>query len=70
MLTADDREERDLRIELMKAQIDHTRVDMAKLAREMRWEPYKAIAVLLGATAAWGGAILALAAWLAPRLHG
>lgn len=54
----------------MKAQIDHTRVDMAKLAREMRWEPYKAIAVLLGATAAWGGAILALAAWLAPRLHG
>jgi|HubBroStandDraft_3_1064219.scaffolds.fasta_scaffold1774494_2 hypothetical protein len=62
-------EERQLRIELMKAQIDHTRVDMAKLRSEMRWEPYKALAVLLGATAAWAGAILALAAWLSQHLH-
>lgn len=45
----------------MKAQIDHTRVDTAKLAREMRWEPWKALAVLLSATAAWAALILTVA---------
>jgi hypothetical protein len=66
---AEDREERDLRIELMKAQIDHTRVDMAKLAREMRWEPWKAMAAMFAGTAAMAGAILALAAWLSQHWH-
>lgn len=54
----------------MKAQIDHTRVDMAKLQREMRWEPWKALAALFGGTAAMAGAILALAAWLSQHWHG
>lgn len=65
----EDDEERQLRIELMKAQIDHTRVDMAKLEREMRWEPWKALAALLAGTAAMAGAILALAAWLSQHLY-
>jgi hypothetical protein len=57
-------DERQLRIELLKAQIDHTRVDMAKLQREMRWEPWKALAAIIGAAAAMGATTLALAAWL------
>jgi hypothetical protein len=65
----EDAEERQLRLELMKAQIDHTRVDMAKLEREMRWEPWKALAALFGGTAAMAGAILALAAWLSQHWH-
>jgi hypothetical protein len=69
MNDTDEDEERQLRIELMKAQIDHTRVDMAKLQREMRWEPWKAMAALLAGTAAMAGAILALAAWLSQHLH-
>jgi hypothetical protein len=69
MNEATEDEERQLRIELMKAQIDHTRVDMAKLQREMRWEPWKALAALAAGTAAMAGAILALAAWLSQHLH-
>jgi hypothetical protein len=65
----DDDEERQLRIELMKAQIDHTRIDMAKLQREMRWEPWKALAALTGASAAMTGAVIALAAWLSQHWH-
>jgi hypothetical protein len=62
----DDDEERDLRIELMKAQIDHTRLDMVKLQREMRWEPYKAFAAIIAGVAAMCGVILAVAHYIRP----
>lgn len=59
----DDDEERQLRIELMQTQIEHFR-------RQMRWEPYKAIAAIVGASAAMTAATLALAGWLASHgLH-
>ena len=55
MTTADnDDEERSLRIELMKTQID-------KFRQEMRWEPYKAFAAIIAGTAAMAGIILGVA---------
>lgn len=52
----------------MDPQIDHGRVDMAKVRQEMRWEPYKAIAAIIGAAAAMMAVTLALATWLGPHL--
>jgi hypothetical protein len=50
---SDDRE-RQLRIELMSVQVDLYR-------KQARWEIYKAVAVLLSATAAWAVLILTVA---------
>lgn len=55
--------EQQLRIELMKTEIDHNRIDMTRLRQEMRLEPYKAVAAFLAAAAAFGGIIVALAHW-------
>lgn len=52
----------------MTAQIDKTRVDIEKLRHEMRWEPWKALASFLLATAAMTTAVVALAHWLAPTI--
>jgi hypothetical protein len=60
---ADDDEERRLRIELMQTQIDNNRVNIERLRQEMRWEPYKALAAIIGGAAAIGGIIVALAHW-------
>jgi uncharacterized membrane protein YccC len=46
----------------MKTQIDLFR-------EQMRWEPWKALAAIIGSAAAMMGATLALAIWLAPHLH-
>lgn len=62
-MTAADEEEQQLRIELMKTQIDHNRINMTRLRQEMRLEPYKAVAAFLAAAAAIGGIIVALAHW-------
>jgi hypothetical protein len=62
-------EERELRIELMKTQIDHGRVNIDQIRRELRWEPYKALAAIVGAAVAMMGFTLALAVWLGPHLH-
>jgi hypothetical protein len=67
MMTDD--EERALRIELMKIQIDEGRVNIDKMRQEMRWEPYKALAAIIGAAVAMMGATLALAAWLSQHWH-
>ncbi len=56
---ADD-EERELRIELMKTQIDEGRLNIDKLRQEMKWEPWKALAAIIAASAAMVGVILAL----------
>ena len=53
----------------MKIQIDEGRVNIDKMRQEMRWEPYKALAAIIGAAVAMMGATLALAAWLSPHLH-
>lgn len=73
-----DREE--LEIELMSAQIETLRAEREKLQtetdrfrQEMRWEPWKAFAAIVGgiliAIAAMVGAIVGLATWLAPHLR-
>lgn len=54
-------EEQQLRIELMQTQIDKNRLDLVRLRQEMRWEPWKALAAIIGASAAMVGVILALA---------
>lgn len=56
-----DDEERQLRIELMETQIDKNRLDLVRLRQEMRWEPWKALAAIIAASAAMVGVILALA---------
>ena len=56
-----DDEERQLRIELMETQIDKNRLDMKRIEQEMRYEPWKALAAIIAASAAMVGVILALA---------
>jgi hypothetical protein len=53
----------------MKTQIDHGRVNIDQIRRELRWEPYKALAAIVGAAVAMMGFTLALAVWLGPHLH-
>jgi hypothetical protein len=65
MSTSDD-EERELRIELMKTQIDKGRLDMKRIEQEMRWEPWKALAGISAGVAAVAGIILAVAHLLHP----
>jgi hypothetical protein len=60
--------ERERRIELLKTQIDQDRLNHQEFMRQLRWEPYKALAAILGAAAAMLGITLALAIWLAPHL--
>lgn len=61
MTDPDDDEMRQLRIELMKTQIDSNRLNMQRLRQEMRWEPWKALAGLAVAVAAMAGIILGVA---------
>lgn len=72
MATNHDIEKQELEIELMKVQIDKTRLDIEKIQREMRWEPWKALATMLTsillATAAMTTAVVALAHWLASSM--
>jgi hypothetical protein len=58
MAQAEDDEEQQLRIELMKAQIDKSRLDIDRIRQEMRWEPWKALAGITAAVAAMAGIIL------------
>lgn len=45
----------------METQIDKNRLDLVRLRQEMRWEPWKALAAIIAASAAMVGVILALA---------
>ena len=69
MSVADHLMREQLEIDLLKAQIDHTRLDMKRIEHEMRWEPWKALAAFLAAAAGFGGAVLGLAVWLGTHLH-
>ena len=44
----------------MTVQIDRNRLDMKRIEQEMRWEPWKALAAIIAASAAMVGVILAL----------
>jgi hypothetical protein len=50
-----------LEIELMTLQIDKTRLDIDRVRQELKYEPYKAFAVIIGGVAAMAGIILAVA---------
>jgi Ni,Fe-hydrogenase III small subunit len=50
-----------LEIELMTLQIDKTKYDIDRVRQEMKWEPYKAVAVIVAGVAAMAGIILGVA---------
>jgi hypothetical protein len=58
-VTDDERQE--LKDELLMAELDKTRLDLVRLRQEMKWEPYKAVAAVIGAGVACMGIILAVA---------
>ena len=60
-MTDADEEEQQLRIEMMETQIDNNRVNIERLRQEMKWEPLKALATIIGGIAAMAGVILAVA---------
>lgn len=73
MMTDDDKRELELalmnaQIEKLNAERDKMAVEAEKFRQEMRWEPYKAFAVvaggILGASAVMLTAVLALASWM------
>ncbi len=60
----------------MSAQIEALRAERAKheieaerFRQELRWEPWKALAAFIAAVAAFGGAVLGLAAWFSQHPH-
>lgn len=52
-----DADERELRIELMKTQIEHLRGQIV-------WEPWKVVIAAFGAGAALMGVLIAVTAWV------
>jgi len=65
MLTADDDE---LRVAIMNAQLEETLARTERIRQELRWEPWKAFAAILGGmlvgVAAIAGVILTVAHFL------
>jgi hypothetical protein len=63
-------DKRELELALMTAQIEKLNAEAEKFRQEMRWEPYKAFAAILGgilgASAVMVGAILAVAHYIRP----
>lgn len=53
--------EQELRVELMSTQIDKNRLDIERIRQEMKWEPWKALATIVAATAAIAGVIVGVA---------
>ena len=47
--------------QLMNAQFEQGRLNIDRIRQEMRWEPYKALAVILAGVAAMCGVILGVA---------
>lgn len=60
MSDADADMERQLRIELMAVQIDKGRLDIERVRQEMRYEPWKMLALGFGAGAGLVAAIVGL----------
>lgn len=66
-----DAEERQLRMQLMAAQIANQQADTALKDEQRRWEPWKALSAAFGAGIAVASGLIALAAWLIVHLsHG
>lgn len=49
-----------------RVDIEKMRIDMDKFRREMRWEPWKALAAIVIGVAAMGAAVIGLAHLIAP----
>jgi hypothetical protein len=60
-------------IEALHAEREKLQAEAERFRQEMRWEPWKALAAIIGgilvASAAMTGAILALAGWLSQHPH-
>jgi hypothetical protein len=57
-------DEDELRMRLMNAQLEETLARTERFRQELRWEPWKALAALIGAAAIFLGGVLALANWI------
>jgi hypothetical protein len=64
MSDALDDEERELKAELMRAQIANLKADTNLKDEQRRWEPVKAMSAAFGAGVAFASALIALAAWI------
>jgi F0F1-type ATP synthase assembly protein I len=60
----DDEELRDLRKELMQADIANKRSDTALKDEQRRWEPWKALSAAFGAGVAVASGLIAGTAWI------
>ena len=64
----DDIEERALKLELLKAEIENKEADTMLKTEQTKWERYKAMSTVFGTAVAVAGALLALGAWLGGHL--
>jgi hypothetical protein len=65
-----DDEERELKGQLMQADIANKRADTALKDEQRRWEPWKALSAAFGAGLAVASGLIALAAWVLSHLGG
>ncbi len=61
-------EERALKIELLKAEIENKEADTMLKTEQTKWERTKAMSTVFGTAVAVAGALLALGAWLGGHL--
>lgn len=57
-------DERELRMELMRAEIANKNSDTLLKEEQRRWEPWKALSAAFGAGVAVASGLIALAAWV------
>lgn len=60
---------RNLKVDLMQAEIANKRADTDLKREQLRWEPWKALSVAFGAGAAVATGLLTLGGWLFSHLH-
>jgi hypothetical protein len=62
-------EERELKAELMRADIANQRADTSLKEEQRRWEPWKALSAAFGAGVAVASGLIALAVWVLSHLQ-
>ncbi len=63
-----DDEERELRMQQMRADIANKNADTALKSEQLRWEPWKALSAAFGAGIAVASALIAASAWVLSHL--
>lgn len=63
-------EERELKVDLMRAQAANYRADTNLKDEQRRWEPWKALSAAFGAGLAVASGLIALSAWVLSHFMG